>query len=611
MPVTENLRQGMRAARAGRRAEARTAFQSALDEDPVNETALLWLGYLADDPRASLTHITQALEAHLQSPRAYAALKWAWRRAAAPPPGVASGEHDANLSSELSQRQWGAQQVVTGLPALGILFLLVVMVGWAVGLPLLAEPPARAAMASAPLSSPVLMATDLPISSTTASVMLHPTFTPWPTFAPSPTSTPSPASSPMPTPSLVPTLSPVVLVVPEPFPIPGPEGFVPSTTLPIPTPVLPVPVASDVVNIVVLGSDQRPDWSEWHTDVVQVVSIQRDGGVVSVISIPRDLYLYIPGMWMSRINFADFYGEAYDYEGGGPALVRDTLLYNLGIRVDYYVRTNFDGLIGIVDTVGGVDIPVHCRLSDYWPYPDENGEYPILTMEPGVRHMDGETALWYARSRKTTSVFARERRQQQVLYALWYRARDAGMLTRVPTLWRQGRDMVQTDLTITDILDLARIALTLDSQDVRFYNIGAGAVTPWTTPYGGAVFLPRWEEVQPIVAEAMAPVPEARLGRTYMPVEVWNGTLNQDWDLLAADQLYRAGFPAAIGEPDRQDYAETQLIVFSECVKGTGVGYLQQMFRVPDSQVLHRPGGSSEFGFRLILGADYQTCPQP
>jgi len=316
-------------------------------------------------------------------------------------------------------------------------------------------------------------------------------------------------------------------------------------------------------------------------------------------------------MWMSRINFADFYGEAYDYEGGGPALVRDTLLYNLGIRVDYYVRTNFDGLIGIVDTVGGVDIPVHCRLSDYWPYPDENGEYPILTMEPGVRHMDGETALWYARSRKTTSVFARERRQQQVLYALWYRARDAGMLTRVPTLWRQGRDMVQTDLTITDILDLARIALTLDSQDVRFYNIGAGAVTPWTTPYGGAVFLPRWEEVQPIVAEAMAPVPEARLGRTYMPVEVWNGTLNQDWDLLAADQLYRAGFPAAIGEPDRQDYAETQLIVFSECVKGTGVGYLQQMFRVPDSQVLHRPGGSSEFGFRLILGADYQTCPQP
>jgi LCP family protein required for cell wall assembly len=374
---------------------------------------------------------------------------------------------------------------------------------------------------------------------------------------------------------------------------------------------MPVPVASDAVNVVVLGSDQREDWSEWHTDVVQVVSIQRDRGVVSVISIPRDLYVYIPGFWMSRINFADFYGEHYDYEGGGPALLRDTLLYNLGIRMDHYVRTNFDGLIGIVDTAGGVDIPVHCRLSDHWPYPDENGEYPILTMEPGVHHMDGETALWYARSRLTTSVFSRERRQQQVLQALWHKGRDAGMLTRIPALWRQGQDMVETDLTVTDILDLARIALTLDDRNVRFYNIGAGAVTPWTTPYGGAVFLPHWEEVQSIVAEAMAPPPEARLGRTYMPIEVWNGTPDAGWGWLAADRLYRAGFPATVGESDRQDYAETQLVIFSERVKGTGAGYLQQMFNVSDNQVIRQPGGSSTFGFRLILGADYQTCPQP
>jgi hypothetical protein len=256
-----------------------------------------------------------------------------------------------------------------------------------------------------------------------------------------------------------------------------------------------------------------------------------------------------------------------------------------------------------------VDIPVHCRLSDHWPYPNENGEYPILTMEPGVRHMDGETALWYARSRLTTSVLSRERRQQQVLQALWRKARDTEMLTRVPALWRQEQDMIQTDLTLPEILDLARIALTLDDRNVRFYNIGAGAVTPWTTPYGGAVFLPRWEEVQPIVAEAMAPPPEARLSRVYMPIEVWNGTPNDGWDWLAVDRLYRAGFPAEISEADRQDYAETRLIIFSESIKGTGAEYLQQMFNVPDNYVIHQPNGSSPFGFRLILGADYQTCP--
>ena len=603
--VQENLRRGMRAARAGRKAEARAAFQSVLDEDSVNETALLWLGYLADDPHASLTHVTRALEAHLQSPRAYAALQWAWRQVAAPSLGAASERREVSLPSAPSRRQRVAQQAAAGLPALGVLLLLTVMFGWTFGLPLLADSPPMAALASAPLSSPSPTAANFSIPLTTPNPASGQTQMPSPTYTPSPTSSPTPTSSPSPTPT------PVALVVPDPFPISGPEALVLSTTLPIPTPVLPVPMAADAINIVVLGSDQRPDWSEWHTDVVQVVSIQRDRQVVSIISIPRDLYLYIPGFWMSRINFADFYGEAYDYEGGGPALVRDTLLYNLGIRVDYYVRTNFDGLIGIVDVMDGVDIPVHCRLQDYWPYPDDNGEYPILVMEPGVHHMDGETALWYARSRKTSSVFSRERRQQQVLQALWHEGRDTGMLSRVPALWEQGRDMVVTDLAFTDILDLARIGLTLDDQNVRFYNIGADAVTPWTTPYGGAVFLPRWEDIQPIVAEAMSPPPEARLGRTYMPVEVWNGTPNQGWGWLAVDRLYRAGFLAEIGESDRQDYAETQLIVFSNRVKGTGVGYLQEMFNLSDGQVIHRPDESSTLGFRLIIGADYQTCPQP
>jgi LCP family protein required for cell wall assembly len=374
--------------------------------------------------------------------------------------------------------------------------------------------------------------------------------------------------------------------------------------------VPPVAVAEDAVNVVVLGSDQRPDWNEWHTDVVQIVSIQKSRGVVSVISVPRDLYVYIPGFWMSRINFADFYGEAYGYEGGGPALVKDTILYNLGIRVDYYTRTNFDGLIGIVDTLGGIDIPVHCRLTDHWPYPDENGEYPILTLEPGIHHLDGETALWYARSRMTTSVFSRERRQQQVLQAIWHQARDTGRLSDIPALWEQYQSMVVTDMDFAGVIELAPVAFTLQGQNVRFYNIGYGQVTPWTTPRGGSVFLPQWEAVEPVVSEAMAPAPEARMARTYMPVEVWNGTPYQDWDLLAADRLYRAGFPAIMGEPDRRDYAETQILVFSETAKGTGIGYLQSMFQVPDSRVTYQTSDAATVGFRLILGMDYQTCYQ-
>ena len=82
-------------------------------------------------------------------------------------------------------------------------------------------------------------------------------------------------------------------------------------------------------------------------------------------------------------------------------------------------------------------------------------------------------------------------------------------------------------------------------------------------------------------------------------------------DALAADRLHRAGFLATIGAPDRRDYGQTQLILYSESTKGTGIGYLQRMFNVPDSQVFHEPSDSSEFGIRLIVGADYQTCPHP
>jgi hypothetical protein len=184
-------------------------------------------------------------------------------------------------------------------------------------------------------------------------------------------------------------------------------------------------------------------------------------------------------------------------------------------------------------------------------------------------------------------------------------------LTQIPSLWEQGHDMVETDLAFEDVLDLAGVAFALEDQSVRFYNIGADEVTPWTTPYGGHVFLPRWEAIQPIVAEAMAPLPVGRQRYVYKPVEVWNGTSNPGWDLLAADRAYRAGFPAVSGEPDRQDYAQTQLILFTASAKGSGVDYLQQVFNIPDSRVIHQPGGSSEFGMRLILGADYRTCPYP
>jgi LCP family protein required for cell wall assembly len=357
-----------------------------------------------------------------------------------------------------------------------------------------------------------------------------------------------------------------------------------------------------------LGSDRREDWTEWHTDAIQVVSIQTDRAAVSILSIPRDLYVYIPGFWMSRINFADYYGESEGYEGGGSGLLRDTILYNLGIQIDYTVRTDFDGLIGLVDTLGGVDIPVHCRLEDHWPYPDENGEYPILTLDPAVHHMDGETALWFARSRQTTSTFSREGRQQQLLRAIYHQLRDTGRLSQIPALWDQLQDMVETDMGIITVLQMGQVGLSLRDSNLSTFNIGFDMLEPWTTPYGGNVFLPVWEEIEPMLTEMMAPVPDERLTRTFATVEVWNRTEYDQAHLLASDRLASLGFPTTTGPSDWRVFPESRLVVYSEYGKGTGVGYLQTVFRIPDSRVTFEPEENSPYGFRLILGADYDPC---
>lgn len=458
---------------------------------------------------------------------------------------------------------------------------------------------------------PTPTCTDTPEPTPMPSPTPRPTATSSPTPVAYPTATPSPTPTPIPTLPLpresAPTIAWPTLVAPGPvtptFPLTG--------ALPIPTPVPLVETSAETINIIVLGSDRRPHWSEWHTDVVQLISIQPSIPAVTILSIPRDLYVYIPGFWMSRINFADFYGEAYGVEGGGFGLIQQTMLYNLGIRVDHYVRTDFDGLIGIVDALGGIDVPVHCRLQDHWPYPDETGRYPIKVLEPGVHHMDGETALWYARSRLTSSTFAREKRQQQVLQAIWRKARSLDLLPRLPELWSQLSSMVVTDMEFGEVARLAALGLQLDERNVRFRNIGYQHVVPWTTPRGGSVFLPRWEEIEPLLQEALSPPPEGRMWRTLHTVEVWNGSEYEDWEQLAADRLLREGFGVVINQADRRDYEHTMLVDFSVTPKGSATDYLKWMFNISPADIIRSPDPNAPARYRLIIGADYEPCRSP
>ena len=187
-----------------------------------------------------------------------------------------------------------------------------------------------------------------------------PTATPTATSTPTetPTATPTPTSTATPTPTDTPTATPTPTETTTPVPM---RGIYPMTATPvlpeameleaIPTPVPLVKVPTGTINIVLLGSDKRPYETSWRTDVVIVVSVNPNLPTVTMWSIPRDTWLYVPNWMYQRINLADTHGAAVGYPGGGPGLIKATIEYNFGIHVDYFARVDFAGLMRIVDTL--------------------------------------------------------------------------------------------------------------------------------------------------------------------------------------------------------------------------------------------------------------------
>lgn len=262
---------------------------------------------------------------------------------------------------------------------------------------------------------------------------------------------------------------------------------------PTPTPVLtptrtPLPLQPGDLNVLLLGCDDASKDGSWRTDTIVVVAIRPRAGFVAMFSVPRDLYVEIPGHGYSRINTADYRGQRIGWPGGGPGLVGDTLLHNLGIPVHAYVRIDFQGLVRIIDTLGGITV-------------DVDQDYPDARLVAGVQHLDGAAALAYARSRETTNDLDRTRRQQQVLLAMRDAALRPAMLLQLPALIDALFDTVDTDLDPGQVLSLASLARRLDPGDYRARTFDATMVSDWTTPTGGMVLLYDRARVEDVWAE--------------------------------------------------------------------------------------------------------------
>jgi len=255
------------------------------------------------------------------------------------------------------------------------------------------------------------------------------------------------------------------------------------------TPMAVRPAAGDL-NVLLLGCDRA--LPSWRTDAIIVVAVRPQAGFVAMLSIPRDLWVAIPGWGEERINAADYHGEIVNGAGRGPALVAATLQENLGIGVDVHVRIRFDGLVRVIDALGGVDVTA-------------DRAYPDIGVPAGPQHMDGELALAYARDRTYTSDLDRGRRQQQLLLAMRQAALRPATLARLPGLLAALPDVAETDLSPGQTVSLAGLALRLKPERYRTRTLDESLVRGWTTPQGAMVLLPDRARIAQAWAELISP----------------------------------------------------------------------------------------------------------
>lgn len=243
------------------------------------------------------------------------------------------------------------------------------------------------------------------------------------------------------------------------------------------------------LNVLLLGSDRRPGEPVWRTDVIMIAFLDTANGRAAVLSLPRDLYVNIPTRGWDRINITDFWGEYTKYPGGGPGLLQKVIADNFGIRVDKFARVDFDGFTRIVDTLGGIDVNVPCALEDDFIDLSSPTGFRHFAVNAGLQRMNGATALMFVRQRHNTGDVSRALRQQRVMYALRDKIMSPDIVSKLPQLYDQLQDTVDTDFGPLDIPRLVQIGSAIQPGNIRGRVIDETMWYFWTTPDGKSVLV--------------------------------------------------------------------------------------------------------------------------
>lgn len=378
--------------------------------------------------------------------------------------------------------------------------------------------------------------------------------------------------------------------------------------------------------ILLLGIDQRSAVDTdraYRSDTIILLNIDPIRKHVGVVNIPRDLFVQIPGYPNhDKINTANYLGDLDNYpNGGGPALAAETIRANFGIRIDNYVRVNFDVFDAVVKAFApdGIEICVQQEIYDS-KYPDAGYGTIEVRFEPGCQNLDATRLLQYARTRATPGGdFDRAKRQQEVLRAaLGYLIRVdniPNLIAQAQAAYSEVANNVVTNLSLDQLIALALFARDLDTTTgITFATIDTRHISGFSVNSRGEdVVLPEWNRINDVIYRAFNPEPNLSLADLRQRAEaenskivVFNGTdivglaaNTRDW--LASKQVKVEN---SVG--NLPDITNANTVIRDYRGKPWTARYLAALMNLPDDRIVPGGDGLTSADVMVVTGPDVQ-----
>lgn len=375
---------------------------------------------------------------------------------------------------------------------------------------------------------------------------------------------------------------------------------------------------SERVTLLIMGLDAR-DISQGvdygRTDTMIVMSLDPVNKTAGVISVPRDLWVIIPGFAANKINSAYTYGEGYHLPGGGAGLAMATVEQTIGIPIDYYAIIDFDAFISFIDLIGGVKIDIKEPIKV-----DPIGPKIPRTLAIGMQTLPGNIALAYARDRYSGGGdFARSERQQQVIMGIFERIVSFEMLPHLianaGSIYGSLSNGIDTNLPLEDAIKLARVAIMVSKDDIRLGVIGESHVTYGRSPKDLSILIPRPDRIRTLRDEIFAiesPYKPLTVGNIEEKVQLEKSNLHLvdatgDPEFFNQTTQYLIDQGMTIASIAESSYVSNQTSITDYTGNPYTMSYLVYLFNINSQKVHLDYQSNSSIDVELFIGTDWDN----